>query len=389
MVLLNVEDYRREARRRLPRFVFDYLDGGADDEVALQENRKAFEQIKLTPRPLNDVSSRDQSVDWFGKRLPAPIIIAPTGLNGVVWHKGDIALARAAERLGIPFALSTASNSSIEDVASAAGGDLWFQLYVMERGFADQLVDRALSAGFSHLVLTVDVPVGGKRERDERNGFVMPFRFRPKTILDVLAHPRSLWQVGRHGSPAMANLSTAEITDPNTQAALLSRKMDASFSWDDLKRLRDRWPRRLVVKGLLHPDDAERAGSLGVDAVVVSNHGGRQLDAAPATAAVLPGFAAAKLPVILDSGIRRGSDAVKAILMGAGAVMVGRAALYGLAVGGEQGVVDVIQLLQAEIDRTQALMRLSHLTDQGDTRVSSRSIQRASPIQVLQEALLP
>jgi (S)-mandelate dehydrogenase len=166
MVLLNVEDYRREARRRLPRFVFDYLDGGAEDEIALQENRKAFEQIKLTPRPLNDVSSRDQSVDWFGKRLPTPIIIAPTGLNGVVWHKGDIALARAAERLGVPFALSTASNSSIEDVASAAGGDLWFQLYVMERSFADKLVDRALSADFSHLVLTVDVSVGGKRERD-------------------------------------------------------------------------------------------------------------------------------------------------------------------------------------------------------------------------------
>ena len=356
MSLLNVEEYRRKARRRLPRFVFDYLDGGSEDEVALKENRRAFEAIKMTPRLLNNVSVRDQSVEWFGQRLPMPIVIAPTGLNGLYRRDGDILLARAASRLGIPFTLSTASNNSIEEVAKASNGDLWFQLYVMNRDFADQLVDRALAADFSHLVLTVDVAMGGKRERDERNNFVMPFRFRPKTIADVLCHPRWLWDVGRHGAPLMANLATDTVTDPNAQAALLSRKMDASFDWDDLKRLRDRWPRRLLVKGLLHPDDAERAVALGVDAVVVSNHGGRQLDIAPAPIDVLSRFSVVNVPIIIDSGIRRGSDIVKAISLGASAVMIGRAALFGLAVGGEQGVVEVMELLRREIDRTQALL---------------------------------
>jgi (S)-mandelate dehydrogenase len=345
----------------LPRFVFDYLDGGSEDEVALRGNRRAFEAIKMTPRQLNDVSVRDQSVDWFGKRLPMPIVIAPTGLNGLYRRDGDILLARAASRLGIPFALSTASNNSIEEVAKASNGDLWFQLYVMNRDFADQLVDRALAANFSHLVLTVDVAIGGKRERDERNNFVMPFRFRPKTIVDVLRHPRWLWHVGRHGAPSMANLAVDTATDPNTQAALLSRKMDASFDWDDLKRLRDRWPRRLLVKGILHPKDAERAIALGVDAIVISNHGGRQLDIAPAPIDVLPGFSSINAPILMDSGIRRGSDIVKALSLGASAVMIGRVALFGLAVGGEQGVVDVIELLRTEIDRTQVLLGSSNL----------------------------
>lgn len=367
MALLNVEDYRREARRRLPRFVFDYLDGGAEDEVALRENRAAFEAIKLTPRLLNDVSTRDQSVDWFGQRLPMPMIIAPTGLNGLFCHNGDIALARAAARFGLPFVLSTASNNSIEEVAAACNGDLWFQLYVMDRDFADQLVDRALAAGYSHLVLTVDVPVSGKRERDERNQFTMPFRLRPKTIADIVTHPRWLWRVGRHGAPSMANLATAANSNPSTQAALLSRKMDASFTWDDLKRLRDRWPRRLLVKGLLHPSDAERAVSLGVDAVVVSNHGGRQLDTAPAPISVLSTFSSVPAPIIVDSGIRRGSDIVKAVGLGARAVMVGRATLLGLAVGGEQGVVDVIRLLKDEIDRTLALSGRDRLTNTATT----------------------
>jgi (S)-mandelate dehydrogenase len=356
MTFLNVEEYRRKARRLLPRFVFDYLDGGSEDEVALKENRRAFEAIKMTPRLLNNVSVRDQSVEWFGQRLPMPIVIAPTGLNGLYRRDGDILLARAASRLGIPFTLSTASNNSIEDVAKASNGDLWFQLYVMNRDFADQLVDRALAADFSHLVLTVDVAMGGKRERDERNNFVMPFRFRPRTIADILCHPRWLWDVGRYGAPSMANLATDMVTDPNTQAALLSRKMDASFDWDDLKRLRDRWPRRLLVKGLLHPDDAKRAIALGVDAVVVSNHGGRQLDIAPAPIDALPRFSIVNAPIIVDSGIRRGSDIVKAISLGASAVMIGRAALFGLAVGAEQGVVEVIELLRREIDRTQALL---------------------------------
>ncbi|WP_089173088.1 alpha-hydroxy-acid oxidizing protein [Bosea sp. AS-1] len=360
MPLVNVEDYRAAARRRLPRFVFDYLDGGAEDEIALRRNRAAFEDPILTPRVLNPVAQRDQSVGWLGKRLPTPIVIAPTGLNGLFWHEGDLKLARAARRLGIPFTLSTASNASIEQVA-ATGAEFWFQLYVMHRALADELVDRAFAAGASQLVLTVDVPVGGKRERDLRNRFVMPFRLRPDTLLDIACHPRWLWSVGRHGAPAMGNLGGAASKDPNVQAALLSRNMDASFSWDDLARLRDRWPRPLLVKGILHPADIRRAAEIGVDGIVLSNHGGRQLDAAPAPLSQLEEAVSPGLPILLDSGIRRGTDIVKARLAGADAVMIGRAALYGLAVGGEDGVVEVVKLLQSEIDRTQALMGLPNL----------------------------
>ncbi len=269
MPLVNVEDYRTAARGRLPRFVFDYLDGGAEDEIALRRNRAAFEYMVLTPCVLNPVAQRDQSVDWLGTRLPTPIIIAPTGLNGLFQREGDLMLARAARRLGIPFTLSTASNASIEQVA-ATGADFWFQLYVMHRALAHELVDRALAAGASQLVLTVDVPVGGKRERDLRNRFVMPFRLRPGTLLDIACHPRWLWSVGRHGAPAMGNLGGAASKDPNIQAALLSRSMDASFSWDDLARLRDRWPRPLLVKGILHPADVRRAAEIGVDGIVLA-----------------------------------------------------------------------------------------------------------------------
>lgn len=360
MPLVNVEDYRAAARRRLPRFVFDYLDGGAEDEIALRRNRAAFDDTVLTPRVLNPVGQRDQSVDWLGTTLPTPIVIAPTGLNGLFRYEGDLMLARAARRLGIPFALSTASNASIEQVA-ATGVDFWFQLYVMHRTLADELVDRSLAAGARQLVLTVDVPVGGKRERDLRNRFVMPFRLRPDTLLDIACHPRWLWSVGRHGAPAMGNLGGAASKDPNVQAALLSRNMDASFSWDDLARLRDRWPRPLLVKGILHPDDIRRAAGIGIDGIVLSNHGGRQLDAAPAPLSQLGRVASLGLPTLLDSGVRRGADIVKARLAGADAVMIGRAALYGLATGGEDGVVEVVRLLQAEIDRTQALMGLPDL----------------------------
>ncbi len=358
---INVCDFREAARRRLPRFIFDYVDGGAEDEVALRENRDAFERVKITPRFLNDVSVRDQSIDWFGARLPTPMVLAPTGLNGLLWHNGDIALARAAHRMGIPFALSTASNSSIEDVARNSHGDLWFQLYVMNRNLADDLVDRAHAANYSHLVLTVDVPLSGRRERDERNGFAMPFKFRPATVVDIIGHPRWLWGVGRRGAPAMANLATAVLSDPNAQAALLSRKMDASFGWDDLKRLRDRWPRRLLVKGMLHLDDAKRAVALGVDGVIVSNHGGRQLDSAPASLTALNRFTDIQAPKILDGGIRRGSDILKALDAGASAVMVGRAALYGLASDGEDGAAEVLRLLKEELDRTMALAGRSSL----------------------------
>lgn len=354
---LSVHDYRELARRRLPRMVFDYLEGGADDEHGLKRNRDAFRNWTFRPRRLTDVSRRDISTMLFGERIAAPLLIAPTGLNSVFWPNGDVALARAAERAGIPFILSSAANATIEHVADAAGGQLWFQLYVVHRTLADQLVDRALQAGYKTLVLTTDVALNGKRERDLRNGFAVPFRYTPRIVADALMHPSWSLQMVRQGMPELANFASKDATDTVMQAALMKRQMDASFAWDDLQRLRERWPHRLLVKGLLDASDAVRCAEIGVDGVIVSNHGGRQLDDAPATIEALPAISAAvSQPVLVDSGFRRGSDIVKALALGAGAVLLGRAALYGLAARGESGVDEVIALLQDEIDRTLAMI---------------------------------
>jgi (S)-mandelate dehydrogenase len=357
MTPINVEDYRRLARRRLPRMVFDYLEGGAGDERGLRRNLAGFEAVTLSPRRLIDVSRRDFSVELFGHRQSLPFVIAPTGLNGVLWPDGDVALARAARKAGIPFALSTASNATIEDVAGRAGGELWFQLYVVQRGLAEQLVRRALAAGYRTLVLTVDVAVNGKRERDMRSGFGVPFRYSAGTVLDAALHP--LWSLGqvRHGLPQLANFAQPGAGDVNAQAALMRRQMDASFAWDDLKALRDAWPNTLLVKGIMNAEDAERCVELGADGVILSNHGGRQLEDARAPIEVLPGVAArTQTPLLLDSGVRRGADAVKALAMGAKAVLLGRAVLYGLAARGEEGASHVLQILAAELDTTLALL---------------------------------
>ncbi|HWK45035.1 MAG TPA: alpha-hydroxy-acid oxidizing protein [Stellaceae bacterium] len=364
--LVSIADFREEARRRLPRLVFDYLDGGAEDEVTLRRNREVFERLRLCPRPLNDVSRRDQSTQLFGSRIAMPVVIAPTGLNGLFWRDGDIALARAAAQVGIPFVLSTASNSTIEEVAERAGGDLWFQLYIVSRSIADGLVARALSVGYRTLVLTVDVSLSGKRERDLRNRFSQPFKPSLPVLADMLRHPRWLASTLRSGAPELKNLASAAAADANAQAALLSRQMDASFSWDDLGRLRDRWPHRLLVKGLLHPDDARRAVAAGVDGVILSNHGGRQLDGVTSPIEVLPRFTERlPVPLLVDSGFRRGSDIVKALASGADAVLLGRATLYGLAVAGEAGVTAVLALLRDEIDRVLALLGCQSLAALG------------------------
>ncbi|ABE35802.1 (S)-mandelate dehydrogenase [Paraburkholderia xenovorans LB400] len=352
---LNIEDYRRLARKRLPRIVFDYLDGGAEDEIGLQHNRDAFRSVKFQPRRLVDISKRTTTASLFGKSVTAPLVIAPTGLNGIFWPDGDLALVRAAGKFDIPFALSTASTSSIEKVADAATGDIWFQLYVVHRKLAELLVKRALAAGYSTLVLTTDVGVNGKRERDARNGFGMPIKYSPRTIVDGILHPRWSLDLVRHGVPQLANFASDHVQDTELQAALMSRQMDASFAWDDLKWLRDLWPRTLLIKGISRADDAARCFSLGADGVILSNHGGRQLDSAIAPIEALRETAAQlHKPILIDSGIRRGSDVVKALALGAQAVLLGRATLYGLASRGEAGVADVLSIIQNEIDITLA-----------------------------------
>jgi (S)-mandelate dehydrogenase len=352
---VNTADYRALARKRLPRMVFDYLEGGAEDEIGLRHNRDAFEKVKFQPRRLVDISSRSTRTSLFGKPLSAPMVIAPTGLNGIFWPDGDLALARAAGKFGIPFALSTASTSSIEAVANVASGELWFQLYIVHRKLAERLVQRALAAGYTTLVLTTDVGVNGKRERDLRNGFAMPVRYTLRTLLDGILHPRWSWDLVRHGMPQLANFASADVRDAEIQVALMSRQMDASFAWQDLKWLRDMWPHTLLIKGISRPDDAEHCIELGADGVILSNHGGRQLDAAIAPLEALS-VTSQRIgaPVLIDSGIRRGSDVVKAVALGAKAVLLGRATLYALAAQGERGVEAVLSMLKSEIDTTLA-----------------------------------
>lgn len=357
---INVDDFRTLARRRLPRRVFDYLDGGAEDERGLRRNRAAFERLTFVPRRLADVSTRELSTTLLGTRIAAPFVIAPTGLNGLIHPDGDLALARAAQRAGIPFAMSTASNVSLERLAGEAGGELWFQLYVMHRELADSLVQRAARAGYRTLVITVDVPLNGKRERDLRNGFALPLRYTPGVLLDGLRHPRWSCALLRSGGvPTLANVGADDNASIEVKTALLRRQMDASFNWNDLRRLRERWPHRLLVKGILDTEDAVACLDVGADGVILSNHGARQLDDAVAPLDML---AAARHAcdahgtLLVDSGIRRGSDVVKALALGANAVMLGRATLYGLAAAGEAGVTRVLEILCDEVDRTLAML---------------------------------
>ncbi len=369
-MLLNIEDYRREARRRLPRFVFEYIDGAAEDEHCMRRNRAALDSLALLPRCLRDTTTVDPAIDVFGHTWKQPFAIAPTGFNGLLRPQGDLLLARAAAVAGIAFVLSTASNTRLEEVAGA-GGMQWLQLYVMgERSIAEQLVRRARNAGYQALVLTVDVPVSGYRERDVRNGFRLPFRPTLPTLLDLCLHPVWLARVARAGMPQFANLAESEGAggSPQVQAALLARAMDRSLVWDNIAWLRRIWDGPILVKGLLHPDDARKAALHGVDGIIVSNHGGRQLDAAPAAMAVLPRMleaAGQRLPVFVDSGFRRGSDVVKALACGAKAVFIGRPLLYGMAAHGEKGASDVLQLLADELNRTLTLLGATGIGELG------------------------
>lgn len=359
-MLPSFPDLRRRARRRLPRFVFDYVDGAAEDELCLQRNASALQRLHLLPTTLRDTTRVDTGLEVFGQRWSAPIGVAPVGLAGMVRPRGDVLMARAAAAEGLPHVLSTASNARLEAVRQS-GAAQWFQLYVMsERAIAEQMLRRARAAGYGALVLTVDVPVSGLRERDVRNGFKLPFRPGPATVLDVALHPRWLLGVARHGMPGFANLSEHEgRASAQAQAAMLARTMDRSLGWESLAWLRRLWDGPLVLKGVLHPDDARRALAAGVDGLIVSNHGGRQLDAAPATISALPPVLDAvggRIPVFVDSGFRRGSDVVKALALGARAVFFGRSPLFGLACDGEAGVRLALQGLRDEFERTLVLL---------------------------------
>jgi (S)-mandelate dehydrogenase len=361
----NISDLRELALNRVPKGLFEFVDRGTEDEVSLRNNRAVFERIRFKPRTLVDVSSRNQEITLFGKTQKMPIVIAPTGTAGLMWHEGEIALARAAAEAGIPFTLATGSMTAMEKVAEQAGGELWFQLYMWpDRNLSHQLVERARSAGFTALVVTVDGVVSGNREYNLRNGFTIPFSFTRGNVTDVLMHPRWLMGVlARYlmttGMPRYENYPSEIKYKVTARPMGRSQMRNDSLNWDDLRHLRKIWPHRLIVKGILHPQDAVLAADCGADAVVVSNHGGRNLDGAISPIEALPEVVDAvgkRITVLVDSGFRRGSDVVKALALGAHAVQIGRATLYGVAAGGHAGAARAIAIFRDEIDRVMALI---------------------------------
>ena len=353
---------RDAARRRLPRAVFDFVDGGADDESALRRNRAAFEAIELLPRVLVGTQRRDRSIELFGRTWSAPFAIGPTGLAGMVRPGAEPMLAKAAARAGIPFTLSVLACATIEEVAACGNGPKWFQLYVLrDRGLTHALAARALAAGYEALVVTADAPVVGRRERDGRNDFSIPMRITVRNAADILSRPGWLIDALRAGPPIPVNLLDAAggRAGVRSLAQFAAEQLDPMVNWDDIAELRRLWPRTFLVKGVLAEEDVRRAIAIGADGVIASNHGGRQLDSAPAPITRLPLLAeaaAGKIALLCDSGFRRGSDVIKALALGADGVLLGRAPLYGVAADGEDGALEVLDAIGAEIDTVLALL---------------------------------
>jgi (S)-mandelate dehydrogenase len=365
----SIDRLRAAARARLPAPVFDFFDGGAEDEITLRDNMEAFRRIRLMPRVLRDVSAVDPRAALFGRSAQLPLAIGPTGAVGFGWRGGDIALARAAARLDLPYALSTSATASIEEIADRAPGRLWFQAYILQdKVRLDDLVGRALAAGYEGLVITVDLPVGGKRERDLANGLGFPMKITARNLWQFARRPAwSLDMLIRRPPimPSLAGMKKVE-SDRKAMQSVAGRNYDPSFDLAALARIRERWPRKLIVKGVVHPLDVEPIVALGVDALVVSNHGGRQLDTGVATVDALPGIVAAargRVPVLLDGGVRRGSDIFKALALGAAGVMTGRATLFGVLAGGEEGVRRALDILRDELARTMQLCGAQGLAD--------------------------
>ena len=360
---VNVADLRRMAQRRLPRGVFNYIDGGAEDEVTLRANGDAFRRWNFAPRVLVDVAQVDTSTMLLGERLPFPLVLAPVGFSRMADPDGELAVARAAARAQLPYSLSTVATRSIEEVAQTGPGTRWFQLYVLrDRGLVRELVQRAAAAGYQALMPTVDIPVSGRRERDVRHGFTLPPQLGLGTIVDGIRHPGWTWRFVRSDPIVFSNVRGRSPSDGTTPVALadyISSQFDPGVTWRDLEWLRGLWPGKLVLKGIQTVADARLAADHGCDAIVLSNHGGRQLDGAPPILDLVAPAADAvgeRTAVICDGGVRRGGDIVKALALGARACMAGRAYLYGLGAGGEAGVDYALSLLAEEMARTMALL---------------------------------
>jgi L-lactate dehydrogenase (cytochrome) len=369
----TIADLRAIARRRTPRAVFDYTDGGAEGEVSLRQATEVFGRVEFAPRILRDVSLVDTSTTILGQHCALPMVFAPTGFTRMMQHEGEAAVARVAERIGVPAALSTLGTTSIEDFAAAApGARRWFQLYVWsDHGASQQLVERADAAGYEALILTVDVPVAGARLRDARNGLTVPPALTLKTFVDGALHPS--WWINLLTT---APLEFASFRSwKGTVADLLNHVLDPTLDFDDLAWLRGIWRKPLIVKGIQCVEDARAVVDLGADAIVVSNHGGRQLDRAPIPLEQLPAIVDAvgdRAEVFLDGGVRNGADVVAAVAFGARAVLFGRAFLYGLMAGGERGVQRAADILAIEAKRTMQLLGVTRVAELGREHVRLR-----------------
>ncbi len=367
---VNIDDLRRMAKRRLPKIAFDFIEGGVEDEDGLSRNERMFQEHRLVPRYLVDVSERDQSQEIFGRKYTSPFGISPTGMAGLFRPGADLMLLEAAKRRNVPFIMSGASTASIEDMARVAPDHGWYQLYAArDKSISEDMVRRVADAGIKTLVITVDVPVHSKRERNIRNGFSRPLAMTLKTKLEALRHPGWMAEYLKTGTPFIANWAKyAGSDDPDKVANFVAGQTAAPLDWKHVERFRELFPSNMVLKGIMHPDDAIRAAEIGINGIMVSNHGARQLDRAPSPLEVLPAIDRAvgeRMTIMLDSGVRRGADVVVALCLGAKFVFLGRPTLYGAAAGGIEGASKALDILVGELDLTMAQMGAPTLRDLG------------------------
>jgi isopentenyl diphosphate isomerase/L-lactate dehydrogenase-like FMN-dependent dehydrogenase len=353
----SVAALRALAEKRLPRMLFDMVDGAAGDEITMRNNEAALAAIELVPTLLAGAPARDQSVELFGVKLPSPVIVGPTGLAGLLWPHAELAAARAAARFGTIYCTSHASTATIEEIGAATLAPKWMQVFLYkDRGLTAEFAARAAAAGYKGLILTVDNQVVAGRDRDARNRLTFPLRWGPRSVIDFLSRPGWLMRMRETPSPTFVNYGAR--TSIGAFGPLMAEQLDPDVGWSDVERLRGQWRGPLILKGLLHPNEAREAINRGADGIIVSNHGGRQLDGAVASIRALPGVVEAvggKAPVLIDGGFRRGIDVVKALALGARAILIGRPHLWGVACAGEDGVFWVLELFRREIDRALAL----------------------------------
>lgn len=353
----SVHALREESQKRIPRMLFDMVDGAAGDEITVRRNESDIAALQVVPKLLAGAPTRNQSVEIFGHRLPSPVIIGPTGLAGLLWPHAELCTARAAQRFGTIYTTSHASTSTIEEIAAETAGPKWMQIFLYtDRALTAEFIARAQAAGYAGLVLTVDNQVMAVRDRDARNGLMFPMKLRARGLLDLASHPGWLLRMRKARNPTFVNYD--KFTSIGAFGPVMQALLDPGVGWKDVEWVRSLWKGPMILKGILHPDEARQAQALGIDAVVVSNHGGRQYDGAVSSIRALAPIVDAvggKTVVLADGGFRRGADVVKALALGATAVLIGRPQLWGVACGGEEGVHWVLEVFAREIDRALAL----------------------------------